>query len=126
MTAAEDLPYTTLGVIAAADPTPSTISIRPIHNRPPLVTIHPDGTLEYGPDYTPDEAARVFWDAMAARAQSMDALYGRGLSESVNEHLAAGGKAEAAIERVQRVCHDLPYEHARRVLAALDGDQPAT
>lgn len=30
----------------------------------PLVRIHPDGTLEYGPNYTPDEAARTFWDAM--------------------------------------------------------------
>lgn len=30
----------------------------------PLVTIHPDGTLDYGPDYTPDEAARCFWGAL--------------------------------------------------------------
>lgn len=30
----------------------------------PLVTIHPNGELEYGPDYTPDEAARAFWDAL--------------------------------------------------------------
>lgn len=30
----------------------------------PLVTVHPDGTLEYGPGYDPDEAARRFWDAM--------------------------------------------------------------
>lgn len=30
----------------------------------PLVTLHPDGQLEYGPDYDPDEAARRFWDAM--------------------------------------------------------------
>ncbi len=29
-----------------------------------LVKIHPDGSLEYGPDYTPDEAARVFWSAL--------------------------------------------------------------
>jgi predicted Zn-ribbon and HTH transcriptional regulator len=32
--------------------------------RTPLVTIHPDGTLEYGPGYTPDEAASRFWDAL--------------------------------------------------------------
>lgn len=30
----------------------------------PLVTIHPNGELEYGPSYTPDEAARAFWDAL--------------------------------------------------------------
>lgn len=30
-----------------------------------LVTVKPDGTLEYGEGYTPDEAARTFWDALA-------------------------------------------------------------
>lgn len=30
----------------------------------PMVTIHPDGTLEYGESYTPDEAAQQFWAAM--------------------------------------------------------------
>ncbi|MCX5522175.1 hypothetical protein OG342_04740 [Streptomyces bobili] len=30
----------------------------------PLVTIHPSGQLEYGPGYTPDEAARTFWNAL--------------------------------------------------------------
>ncbi len=30
-----------------------------------LIRIGPDGTLTYGPDYTPDEAAKVFWEAMA-------------------------------------------------------------
>ena len=30
----------------------------------PLVTIHPNGQLEYGPGYTPDEAAQRFWDAL--------------------------------------------------------------
>lgn len=36
-------------------------------------------------------------------------------------------QAQAAIERVQQVCHDLPYEHGRRILTALDGtEQPTT
>lgn len=30
----------------------------------PLVTIKPDGTLEYGDGYTPDKAARAFWAAV--------------------------------------------------------------
>lgn len=29
-----------------------------------LVTIHQDGTIEYGPNYTPDAAAKAFWDAV--------------------------------------------------------------
>jgi hypothetical protein len=28
------------------------------------VTIKPDGTIIYGEGYTPDEAARAFWDAV--------------------------------------------------------------
>jgi hypothetical protein len=33
----------------------------------PLVIISPDGTLQYGPNYKPDEAAMIFWEAMARR-----------------------------------------------------------
>lgn len=45
-----------------APPPPPDITI--VGADGPLVTIHPDGTLDYGPGYTPDEAARSFWDAM--------------------------------------------------------------
>ena len=30
----------------------------------PLVTIKPDGVIEYSPDYTPDAAAKIFWEAL--------------------------------------------------------------
>jgi hypothetical protein len=43
---------------------PPNIVILSEDNRTPLVTIHPSGELEYGPGYTPDEAARRFWDAL--------------------------------------------------------------
>jgi hypothetical protein len=32
-----------------------------------LVVIKPDGALSYGPGYTPDEAASVFWEALARK-----------------------------------------------------------
>lgn len=32
-----------------------------------LVVIRSDGTLNYGPGYTPDEAAQVFWAALARK-----------------------------------------------------------
>ena len=32
-----------------------------------LVAIAPNGTLTYGPNYTPDEAAKMFWEALARR-----------------------------------------------------------
>lgn len=31
----------------------------------PLVIVHMDGRLEYGPNYDPDKAAQVFWEAVA-------------------------------------------------------------
>lgn len=30
----------------------------------PLVTVHPDGRVEYGPDVDLDAAARTFWDTI--------------------------------------------------------------
>jgi hypothetical protein len=29
-----------------------------------LVGIYPDGTIEYGPDYKPDKAAKQFWESL--------------------------------------------------------------
>jgi len=37
-----------------------------------LVRIKPDGTLEYGPEYQPDEAAEVFWSALAKKREAHD------------------------------------------------------
>jgi len=34
------------------------------NNSEPMVSLKMDGTIEYGPDYTPDEAARIFWEAL--------------------------------------------------------------
>jgi hypothetical protein len=39
-----------------------------------LVTIKPDGTLEYGPNYTPDAAAKAMWSAISKEAQLMLSL----------------------------------------------------
>lgn len=38
----------------------------PYENGEMLVGIKPDGQIEYGPNYTPDEAARRFWEAIGA------------------------------------------------------------
>lgn len=45
------------------EPGPPTITISGADGQP-LVTIHPNGELDYGPNYTPDAAARAFWDAL--------------------------------------------------------------
>jgi hypothetical protein len=35
----------------------------------PLVMMHGDGRLEFGPTYMPDDAARIFWKAVEDIAQ---------------------------------------------------------
>lgn len=47
----------------ADTPRPPVITINGDHGL--LVAIHPDGHLEYGEGYEPDEAARRFWDGLA-------------------------------------------------------------
>lgn len=48
-----------IGAGSKFDPT-----IRPSLTIPGMVVIRPDGTIEYDKDYTPDAAAKVFWDAV--------------------------------------------------------------
>lgn len=55
---AEDIPSWTSGSVSIGAFGPPSIVISN------LVTIKPDGTIVYGPNYTPDEAARVFWEAL--------------------------------------------------------------
>ncbi|MFE9064952.1 hypothetical protein [Streptomyces violaceusniger] len=35
-----------------------------------IVGIRPDGSIQQGPNYRPDEAAREFWDAVTRAAHS--------------------------------------------------------
>jgi hypothetical protein len=37
----------------------------------PMVSVHEDGTLTVGEGYTPDAAAREFWEAMAEAVKTM-------------------------------------------------------
>lgn len=60
---AEAFTYVASEVLHVATPVPCIVILSK-DNHTPLVTIHPDGELEYGPAYTPDEAARRFWDAL--------------------------------------------------------------
>ncbi|MFJ1650068.1 hypothetical protein ACIOC2_01370 [Streptomyces sp. NPDC088337] len=92
-------------------------------------------------DRTPPTAVRDLVDALAAALPDWDPAEERDFvwrqyqlthrvltrrleqaDRQVAEYRAAvkQHQAEAAIERVQQACHDLPYEHGRRILAALD------
>ncbi|WP_097865874.1 hypothetical protein [Streptomyces sp. rh34] len=96
----------------------STASISIPGANGPLVTIHPDGRLEYGPGYEPDEAARLFWDAMRRWAPSpMEKQFGRPLTERINANLARGQKAEETLRTLA-----LMFEGLQRLLATSSRD----
>lgn len=58
------VPITGLSMLTAAKPITSYTIRIPDEDGRPLVTIHPDGRVELGDGYEPDEAARAFWDAV--------------------------------------------------------------
>jgi hypothetical protein len=94
--------FTTTDVPAVtANLTPWPVSfILPDAGGQPMVTISlNDGSIEYGPTYDPDAAARVFWDAMQRAYGSPDAVFGHGLAARVDAEMAdlrqCAAKAEA-------------------------------
>ncbi|MEU5742012.1 hypothetical protein ABZ784_28975 [Streptomyces tendae] len=72
-------------------------------DRSPLVKIHlEEGTLEFGPEYTPDEAGRRFWDAVRDLLPSqMVRTLGRLPAETINQHLAAARTAEKRVRELE-------------------------
>ena len=78
----------------------NTISV-PFNGRP-IVTIHNDGRLEYADGYTPDEAARAFWDAVQRLTpDAMTREFGAPLAARINAELAAGQEAQATLDRIR-------------------------
>lgn len=73
-----------------------------------LVIIKSDGTLKFGPEYRPDEAAVVFWEAMGQRKLQME------------DRLLLINHMEAILTRLGDA--DLRAESARRVAANSPGD----
>lgn len=86
--------------ISAAQALPSLITISNTVNKP-IVTIRPDGRLEFGEDYQPDEAARVFWEAVQRLTPSpMIQEFGAPLTARIDAELAAGKRAQKQVERL--------------------------
>ncbi|HEX8808173.1 MAG TPA: hypothetical protein VF760_04170 [Xanthobacteraceae bacterium] len=70
-----------------------------------------DGSIEYGADYQPDEAARTFWEAM---------------SSTYSDAVAANKRIRAYLEDMAGWCspHGVAADYAQRGLDALDGKDP--
>lgn len=87
-----------------------------------LVRIKPDGTLIYGPEYTPDEAADVFWQALARRRA--DAEVKEVFARHVHALLLVAGQADlanqSAREHEAAVTLDPKASQAAKMKAHLD------
>lgn len=74
-------------------------------NGTPMVTIHRDGRLEFGPDYDPDEAATSFWEAVKRLQPTLEQTTG---IKQVEAKLRAGA-FRAGADRIRRT--DLPDDY---------------
>ena len=147
-----------LGVLAKdAAPTPESLGLEPndmaigtSRNRL-LVVIKPNGTLKYGPDYQPDEAAQIFWEALASRRiqyeermlvirhmeqllrrvgqQDLECERLRGLANEDNLEAQVKAQreqyAELAIRRLEMYVHDV-IELGRALVTSVDPIDPPT
>jgi hypothetical protein len=70
-------------------------------DRGTLWAIHPDGRVELGDGYTPDEAAASFWEAVQRLAPDpMTREFGAPLKARINAELAAGELAQKQVEAI--------------------------
>jgi hypothetical protein len=82
-----------------------------------LVLIKPNGSLEYGPNYTPDAAATIFWEAMGQkRLEAEDRILVLQHMEAVMTRL---GVADLQAERLRRRAALEEDESRRRELDQL-------
>ena len=65
-----------------------------------LVRIKPNGSLEYGPNYAPDAAARVFWETVARHREGYEEQ--KLISQHVEALVARLGAAELYCESKRR------------------------
>jgi len=84
---------------------PNDMVIRTSRDRV-LVVVRPNGELEFGPDYTPDEAAELFWATMALKRVGSEA------------RLQLLARMENLITSIGQA--DIEHEKARRDLSELE------
>ena len=69
-----------------------------------LWAIHPDGRVELGDGYTPDEAGTSFWETVQRLAADWEPRqFGAPLEARINAELAAGQRAQKQVERLDQM-----------------------
>jgi hypothetical protein len=108
------MPSQLLGVSITAAKVQAPNIIIPSEDGSPLVTIRPDGRIEFGPAYEPDTAARAFWDALQHFAPTLDQRTG---IRDVEAKLRAGAFRDGA-DRIRTT--DLPDDYIDTFDAGVD------
>lgn len=87
-----------------------------------LAAFYPDGKIEYGPDYTPDEAAVVFLEAIGRRKLEMEdrLLLVEHMDITLNQLGAADLRNQAADAALRERITDETLLRARRAQADLE------
>lgn len=86
-----------------------------------LVIVKADGTLEYGPEYTPDEAAVTFWEAMGRRRLEMeDRLL---VIQHMEGLLTRLGRQDMVVETLRRGAQDEENPQRKRALELRAADE---
>jgi hypothetical protein len=98
----DSLFITSTDIQAVQTAPPPVISAQGDHGL--LWAIHPDGRVELGDGYTPDEAATSFWETVQRLAgDSMTREFGAPLKARINAELAAGQNAQKQVERLDQM-----------------------
>jgi hypothetical protein len=85
-----------------------------------MATLRPDGTVEFGPDYTPDAAARAFWEGVAEHNPLLPRL--AALEAAIAAAIAACDRIDHDISYQTVICALVPVQEWQALTALLDGD----
>jgi hypothetical protein len=97
-----------LSTLSAMKPITSYSLTIPDDDGRPMLTIHPDGRMEFGENYAPDKAAGAFWEAVKRFAPDPAAReFGAPLKARIDKELARGEQAENLLRKALAMYEDV-------------------
>jgi hypothetical protein len=102
------LPGEVVPMVGAMKPITSYSLVIPDDDGRPMVTIHPDGRMEFGENYAPDKAAGAFWEWVKRLAPDPAVQeFGAPLKARIDKELARGQKAEDLLRKALAMYEDV-------------------
>lgn len=102
------VPMTGVVTLAAVKPITSYRLVIPDDDGQPMVTIHPDGRMEFGESYVPEKAAGAFWEWVKKLAPDPAVReFGAPLKARIDQELARGERAEGLLRKALLMYEDV-------------------